>query len=106
MGYHVGNTHGQPQRLRQAILSEIYEGDLPPVSSNEYLRQWGPPRTRQRFNKLVGTLIGLAKRESQSNGRNLVRAVCERVQDIIFLTQKYRHPVYFDVEAIFQRLAA
>jgi hypothetical protein len=97
LGYHVGNTNGQPKQLRQAILTQIYQGELPPVCSASYMAQWGAPRSAQRLYKLLVTLIAFAKNESKLSPQNYCRAIRERLEDIEFLKSRYHAEDFTDV---------
>lgn len=52
MGYRVGNVDGEPQGIRERILTQIFSGPLPPVFPDAYIDEWGAPSTPTRLQKL------------------------------------------------------
>jgi hypothetical protein len=49
MGYVVGKTKGLLSDERRAILEGAFKGELHWVTSDEYMKEWGKPRTRKRL---------------------------------------------------------
>lgn len=75
MGYKVGND-GESQPIREHILSQVFLGALPPVSSLAYMDEWSRPQSAARLQKLAETIAALtrnAKRERVFKKRDAVR---------------------------------
>lgn len=83
LGYRVGSTRGVKVELRQAILSRIYNVELPLVYSRSYMAQWGKPKNWQRKRKLVNTLVGFIK--SKNGQPCFEKAVREWSEDLEYL---------------------
>ncbi|OYU51940.1 MAG: hypothetical protein CFE27_08710 [Alphaproteobacteria bacterium PA1] len=61
MGYKVGNTEGESQRVRELILAEIFNGSLPPVFPKQYLQEWGLPSSSVRLQKLAEAIAAFTR---------------------------------------------
>ena len=53
LGYHVGQVSGEPMAVRRKILAHLMEERLPFVGSPAYTDEWGSPKSRKRYHKLV-----------------------------------------------------
>jgi hypothetical protein len=89
LGYHVGETQGVKPAIRQQILREIVDGELPPLNSYEYAKEWGEPGTTDRLRKLAETLASLTRNEKRRRQVSLGRAVEEREADLRMLHDEY-----------------
>jgi hypothetical protein len=89
LGYHVGLIKGKKASVRQLILRQIFEGELPPVHSADYVRQWTEPGSPSRLRKLAETLAALARNEKRRRTANLELAVRQRETDLAFLYNEY-----------------
>lgn len=89
VGYRVGQTQGVATPMRRAILREVFEGELPPVESPDYIREWGPPATPARLRKLAETLASLTRNEKRRREASLRRAIEQREDDLRFLHDEY-----------------
>lgn len=89
MGYTVGNTEGLRQRVRENILSEIFEGHIPPVFSNEYLDEWGEPSTALRLRKMAETIAALTRNARRRRDQKMDAAIKDWEKDLEFLYWKY-----------------
>lgn len=62
MGYIVGTHFGLPPVERQEILKRAFEGRIPRATNHdnieEYMKQWGAPRTSQRLWRIAKHLAG------------------------------------------------
>jgi hypothetical protein len=83
LGYRVGSTRGLKGDLRQAILTRVYNADLPLVYSLSYMAQWGKPKSSQRRRKLTNTLNGLIG--SKDGQYCFEKAVREWSEDLDYL---------------------
>ena len=92
-GYHVGNFGITDAGQRQKLLALIFEADLPPVLSPEYILEWGQPSSKQRLRKLSRVLRGLVSSKSKQvpNKKSLKRAVDHWKDDLSFLAQRFSH---------------
>jgi len=88
VGYHVG-ANAVPLRLRQRILREVFEDELPPVNSPAYMAQWGRSGTPARLEKLANTIASMARHEQNRMDRSLDRAVRDREADLQFLYDEF-----------------
>lgn len=86
LGYRVGSTRGLKAELRQAILTRVYNAELPLVFSRSYMAQWGKPKSSQRSRKLTNTLIGLI--ESKNGQSSFEKAVRDWSEDLEYLQQQ------------------
>ncbi len=88
LGYRVGSTRGLKADLRQAILTRVYDAELPLVYSRSYMAQWGKPKSWRRKAKMINTLIGfIESKNSQSGFEKAVRdwsADLEYLQEDVF----------------------
>jgi hypothetical protein len=89
MGYTVGSMEGEPPRVRQHILSEIFIGTIPPVFSKEYLDQWDEPSTPFRLRKMAETIAALARNAHRRRDQNMNAAIRDWEKDLEFLYWKY-----------------
>lgn len=92
LGYHVGETQPVEKRLRQQILREIFDGELPPVDSPKHMQEWGEPGTEHRMRKLALTLASLnllSDYGDQKRRLSFRRAIAEREADLQFLHEEY-----------------
>lgn len=55
-GYKVGHDGVKDPEIRHQILDLIYQIDLPPVLNQDYMREWGAPKSVQRKAKLIRVL--------------------------------------------------
>jgi hypothetical protein len=90
LGYTVGRTHGLPPSERRAILRNAYVGTLKRVHSDEYMRDWGQPRTRRRLWRIAYHLAWLAR--SKRHNRSFDTAVDHWVSDLRALEKQYFRP--------------
>jgi len=88
MGYVVGRTAGEPPRIRQAILTEIFTAPLPPVDSHSYMSQWGHPCMPERLHKMAETLAALT-RNAKRRGVSMADAISDWEADLLFLKSKF-----------------
>ncbi|AWT52252.1 hypothetical protein D806_012640 [Mycolicibacterium smegmatis MKD8] len=61
MGYRVGRS-GLPATLRRSILEGVLQVELVAASpaTNAYVRDWGPPNSRRRLQKMVNSIAAFA----------------------------------------------
>jgi len=89
MGYRVGNTDGEPPRIREKILSEIFKGPIPPAFPPNYLEEWGEPTTVVRLRKLAETIAALTRNAKRRRDARMRAAVRDWEADLEFLYHEY-----------------
>jgi hypothetical protein len=90
LGYTVGRTHGLPANERRVILKNAYLGPLKRVHSDEYMQDWGQPRTRRRLWRIANHLAWLAR--SKRNIPNFETAIDHWASDLRALEKDYFKP--------------
>ena len=58
MDYRVGDTQGVKTGCRTQIIKEVLTSPLPFVESPAYMREWGEPCSKERYNKIKNSLFG------------------------------------------------
>lgn len=89
MGYHVGETEGLIQRRRQEILSEIFNGELPPVFPKSYLNEWGDPKSPVRLRKMAETIAAFIRNAKRRRDAGMARSINDWSEDLRFLYLEY-----------------
>lgn len=89
MGYKVGDTEGEPQRVREGILSEVFSGPIPPVFPNAYLDEWDDPSSALRLKKMAETIAALTRNARRRRDSLMNAAIRDWVKDLEFLYWKY-----------------
>lgn len=90
MGYAVGKTHGRPASERHRLLSQAFEGNIPWVDSEQYMSDWGRPRTRRRLWRIANHLGWLARSWKRLPSHRV--AVTDWVSDLTHLKRSYYRP--------------
>jgi hypothetical protein len=88
MGYTVG-SEGEPPRVRERILTEIFAGPIPPVFPNEYLDEWGEPSTAPRLKKMAETIAALTRNARRRRDLKMKAAVRDWEKDLDFIYWEY-----------------
>ena len=89
MGYKVGNTEGEPQRVRERILSEVFSGPIPPVFPNAYLDEWHEPSSALRLKKMAETIAALTRNARRRRNSRMNAAIKDWEKDLQFLYWEY-----------------
>ena len=89
MGYHVGKTKGLKDSERQKILREAFEDHLPNAYELAYMTDWGTPRTRARYDRIVEHLAFMIN--SRSGQKNMEVAVKHWQSDLGWFEREFRH---------------
>lgn len=90
MGYTVGKIRGLPVTSRKKILERAYSGNLPFVHSDEYMLDWGEPRTRRRLWRIAHHLAWLANSWKRLPNHRV--AVSDWKNDIDMLEKQFFKP--------------
>ena len=86
--YRVG-MHGEHSSSRQALLSRIFEGILPPVFDRLYMAQWGTSGSSIRLHKMAHCLASFAKNFKRLGSDRYDEAIRHWEQDLEYLHDKY-----------------
>ena len=89
VGYHVGNTNGKPDDVRQELLDCIFHNDLPKVQSEEYMQGFGTPKTPQRLNKMANFLSAEARNFKRIPSGDYSKAIADYERDLCYLYNEY-----------------
>jgi hypothetical protein len=65
LGYRVGKTSTLTERERYAKLRQAFTGKLPLVDSDEYMREWGRPKSPRRLWRMAHHVAYLARTQGQ-----------------------------------------
>ena len=87
MGYQVGSS-GLAQKVRQQILTAIFDGVLPPVFPPRYLAKFGQPESSRRLQGMAETIAQLTI-NAKRRGSIMDVAVRHYEQDLDFLYWEY-----------------
>ena len=90
LGYHVGQTKGQPSRIRREILKFVLGQELPMVHSAAYTDEWGEPNSFKRYRKLVRFLENNI--ESNQTKPNMKLALKHWKEDLECVEQYHANP--------------
>lgn len=90
MGYHVGKN-GLTTPIRRQILSEVLEVELVASSpeTEDYIREWGAPRSAKRKNKTARCLAGFAAGARRRINADMSGAIADWESDLEWLTRTY-----------------
>jgi hypothetical protein len=91
----VGVTNGVSIVERKAILKEVYEREIPPVFTPNYLAEWGAPGSSARLKKMAETLAAFARNAKRRGEVELDVAISDWEDDLRFLYDKYYVRRYF-----------
>ncbi len=87
VGYKVG-VDGLKEPVRRRILDYVLTGTLPPVGSPAHMAEWGEPKSRQRFRKLLRVIRVLAS--SGNTLGTMDKAVAEWEDDLNYLDREWK----------------
>ena len=89
LGYKVGDTDGEPQGVRERILTEIFCGPIPPVFPFDYLEEWGEPSSVTRLKKMAETIASLTRNAKRRRDSRMKSAVRDWEKDLEYLYYSY-----------------
>ena len=89
MGYVVGRTDGEPREVREAILAEIFSGQLPLIVSAAYMNEWGSPKSAQRLRKMAETIAALTRNAKRRRDSVMDDAIRDWESDLQMLYERY-----------------
>jgi len=89
MGYRVGSTNGRPTNTRHRILTQIFEGPLPPVFEARYLLEWSEEGSSARLQKMAETIAALTRNAKRRDSAKMWGAIRDWENDLKFLYHEY-----------------
>ena len=87
MGYSVGG-HGKSPVERRQILEKVFETKLRKNMPQDYLDEWGEPRSKERLMKMANTIAALL-RNAKNKVNQPVDAIREWESDLDWLKEKF-----------------
>lgn len=87
-GYHVAQKAKLTERLRRVYLECCVLGPLMPAFEPEDLAQWGRPRSRERLQRVVDHIHGLAAGQNSTQPK-MRHAVGLWTSDLAYLRERY-----------------
>lgn len=87
--YSVGRYQEGNETSRRAILAAVFDGDLPPFHSAEYMRGWGKPSTALRLHKMADSLAAFARNFKRQQNPRFDDAIADWEADLKFLYDTY-----------------
>jgi hypothetical protein len=89
MGYHVGNTRGVSTHKRQCILTELFNGTVPPVFPRSYVEGWSTAASSHRLKKMAETLASFVRNAKRRRDSKLETAIDQWTMDLEYLYTEY-----------------
>ena len=83
--YRVGKTSDLSAPLRQAILSKVFAGVIPPAFPRAYLDQWGEPGSALRLRKIAESIAAFARNAKRRSDGRLDQAISDWESDLEYL---------------------
>lgn len=96
VGYHVGKT-GLPKNKQIMLLSNVFKNNLPSIYNlpQEYLIEWGEPKSPQRLKKLAYSIATFCKNAKKKSKHNMDQAIKDWKDDLEWLYNEYYLPLGF-----------
>lgn len=88
VGYHAGNDGEHPD-VRRYILDCVFHNELPSVNSDEYMSEFGIPKSSQRLRKMANHLAATARNYKRNEHADYSQAIAGRESDLEYLYDKY-----------------
>jgi hypothetical protein len=88
MGYAVGQKGAYRDR-RQQVLDYVFNERIPQVQSNEYMAEWGAPKSVERLKKLTNSLSTFARNARRRRSSDMDLAIAEWEEDLRYLKETY-----------------
>lgn len=87
LGYKVGIS-GLFDMERQQILRYVFNSELPVVVSNEYMKEWGKPKSKERLLKMANSLAAFCRNEKRKSNPSKI-AIKEWEVDLEWLKDTF-----------------
>ena len=88
LGYHVGEGQGLSLQARREIVNLVMTERLPFFYSPMYVKEWGEPNTKDRYEKLERFFQGML---GGTYAGDVDRALDEWSKDLEYLEQTYKN---------------
>ena len=88
LGYHVGEGQGLTLQGRREIVDLVMTERLPFFHSPMYVKEWGEPKTKERYEKLERFFQGML---GGAYSGDVDRALDEWGKDLEYLEQTYKN---------------
>lgn len=88
MGYAVGQK-GAYRNRRQQVLDYVFNERVPKVQSNEYMAEWGEPKSTCRLKKLADSMATFARNARRRRSSDMDHAIAEWEEDLRYLKETY-----------------
>jgi hypothetical protein len=88
MGYAVGQK-GAYRNRRQQVLDYVFNEKVPKVQSNEYMAEWGEPKSINRLKKLADSLATFARNARRRRSSDMDHAIAEWEEDLKYLKDTF-----------------
>lgn len=85
----VGNINGVATPTRRNILDAIFERELPPMPSEDYMNQWGKPKSSVRLQKMAETLAALTRNAKRKRTARMQTSIKSWEADLKYLYEGY-----------------
>lgn len=89
MGYHVGLGSCATKAYREILLSAVFACHVPPVFSDEYIREWGQAKSAGRLQKMAEALAAFTRNARRQRGNHMDSAIRDWESDLEFLYYEY-----------------
>ena len=89
LGYHVGKSGEFSSARRQALLSRVFEGSLPPINGPKYMEEWGHQGTLPRLRKMAESIASAVKSAKRRNHADYSVAIEHWEDDLQYLYERY-----------------
>lgn len=89
MQYSVGRQSDLSPALRCEILAHIFEQNLPPLISPEYMRAWGLPGSPMRLQKMANSIAAFTRNAKRRRDASMTNAIGEWEVDLRLLYDRY-----------------
>lgn len=89
MGYHVGNTRGVSTNKRHRILTEVFNGAVPPVFPRSYVESWSTAASSHRLKKMAETLASFVRNAKRRRDSRFETAIDQWTIDLEYLYAEY-----------------
>jgi len=87
LGYSVGSK-GVPHESRRALLDDVYLEPVPQVDSEEYMSEWGAPKSGTRLKKIAESIAAFTRNAKRST-KNMDAAISAWESDLDYLKNSY-----------------
>ena len=87
LGYHVGAGQGLSTAARRKIIDLVMTKQLPFFHSPNYVKEWGEPKSSERYQKLESFFHGMI---NGYHTGDMDRAIDEWTKDLNYFKERYK----------------